>query len=201
VRSKKPKRPNVGTPMPAKRPKIAASQQTRSGMHPGLPPACRTLYVRAVALRHSVPTSGYVFADERKRLLPEYAARREADPVQFQTDIGALRKSGTQVDGLVKVPLLAFLCDCTSDSATAAIDELCREDAPQVIMVECTFIDDADAEQATKRRHVLWSKLRPTLQQYPDVIFLLIHFSNRYTAKGVLETFARGLPENVHAFI
>lgn len=179
-----------------------APKRTNNTQHPDLPAVCEKLFVKGIRLRHSVPTLGYVIAEERKRLLPEYAARRKADPEAFAKEIASLRKSKTIIDGYVKVPLLAFVCDCTSESAVETIRRLCLDSTPpQVIMVECTFIQDEDAVQAQKRKHVLWSKLCPVTQEFPLVVFLLIHFSHRYKDEGVLGKFAAGLPSNVHAFL
>lgn len=112
----------------------------------------------------------------------------------------AKRTAQSQMNVVHYAPLLAVFLDCCSDSGVAAIDDVCRGDTkPAVIMVECTYVDDADAALAVRNRHVLWSKLRPATQRNPDVTFLLVHFSTRYSIER-LKAFAVGLDPNVHAF-
>lgn len=54
------------------------------------------------------------------------------------------------------------------------------------IVVECSFVavgmGEAEAEaQACARGHVAWSQLRPVVESHPDIQFVLVHFSERYT--------------------
>ena len=158
--------------------------------HPHAPKRCLQLAVRAVPLQHSVPTNGYVVAETRRRLKPEYAGASQAE-------LDAARLAGAELDAPVHVPLLAYLCDCSSDSAVAAIRGM-REAPPQAIVVECTYIDDADAGEARRRKHVLWSRLEPVVREFPQVQFVLIHVSKRYTARrcAALRRFATTLPPN-----
>lgn len=171
-------------------------------LHPGTPAQHARFYIRGIRLKHSIPTMGYVIGEERKRLNDEFSKlQKEMSPKEFRTLLTDARKAKKEINVIKIVPILAFLCDCTSESANAAIERVCTEDEhPSIIMVECTFIDDADAKEAVSRKHVLWSKIAPTLSKYPDVTFLLIHFSQRYKDAGTLDAFAKTLPENVHAF-
>lgn len=163
------------------------------GFHPNTPTACKNLFVRAVPLKHSIPTNGYIISEERKGLKPEYEGKT-------QEELDAMRKAGVDLNRTKLVPMLAFLCDCTSESAVEMI-RLLRDAPPRVIMVECTYIDDADAEQAVSRKHVLWSCIRDATQELPNVVFLLIHFSQRYRDGTRLADWAKTLPSNVHAFL
>lgn len=198
------------------KPKSMKTELVAGKLHPGTPPAHARLMVRSVPLRHTVDTVGYLIGEKRHRLLPELAAEHaevqafqgaEADAVEmrkaFRAKIVALRKAGQPVDQEVIAPMLAFLCDGTSESTVEAVRNVCSEPAgkPLVIMCECTFISDDDAQQAVSRRHVLWSKLKPVTQEHSDVIFLLVHFSHRYRDEGVLSEFAKTLPHNVDAFL
>lgn len=176
-------------PDPAKRRKTFQPGE----FHPNTPAVCKKLFVRAVPLKHSIATNGYIISEERKGLKPEYKGKTQAD-------LDAMRKEGVDLNCTRLVPMLAFLCDCTSDSAVEMIRML-RDAPPRVIMVECTYIDDADTEQAVSRKHVLWSRIRDATQELPNVVFLLIHFSNRYHEGTRLADWAKTLPPNVHAFL
>lgn len=196
------------SPRMKKRPKMGKAKRRLipdehvGKLHPGTPAEHKRFHIRGVRLKHSVPTMGYVIGEERKRLNAEMAKlQKELDPKEFRALMIKMRKEGKDPNELRIVPILAFLCDCTSDSANEAIEKVCTEDdPPSVIMVECSFIDDADAQEAVSRKHVLWSKIAPTLAKHPEVTFLLVHFSQRYKDAGTLDAFAASLPDNVHAF-
>ena len=178
---------------PAKRAKNAEVPAVGQ-FHPEVPARCKKLHVRAITLAHSVPTQGYVVAMERRKIRLEFAGLP-------QEELDQLRKDGVELNRSVLVPQLAYLCDCTSDSAVTAIRSL-ENDMPLAIIVECTYINDRDADEASRRKHVLWSKLRPVVLAHPNVQFCLVHFSKRYTGRNREELlqFAATLPPNCYAF-
>jgi len=54
------------------------------------------------------------------------------------------------------------------------------------VVVECSFIacdmHEAEAEKhAVGRGHIAWSQLRPIVESHPEIDFILIHFSERYS--------------------
>lgn len=165
--------------------------------HPGLPAIVHDLYVRATpALRHTVPSQGYVVAQRRHRLP---AKLRGLDAVALR-QLPAEEKR----EHFMR-PLLAFVCDGDTPSTVAALDALRAdpEGPPLVVLVECTFINDAEAEEATRRRHVLYSRLRPALERLVGgeqaCHVLLVHLSRRYD-RETLTRFAATLPPDVHLF-
>ena len=162
--------------------------------HPDVPARCKNLHVRAISLAHSVPTQGYVVAMERRKIRPDFAGLP-------QEELDRMRRDGVELDRPVLVPQLAYLCDCTSDSAVEAIWSL-ENDMPLAIIVECTYIDDRDADEAARRKHVLWSKLKPAVLAHPKVQFCLVHFSKRYAGqnRAKMLQFAATLPSNCYAF-
>jgi len=50
----------------------------------------------------------------------------------------------------------------------------------KTIMIECTFILDEELEQADITQHMHWNYLKPYVEKYPDITFVLFHFSQRY---------------------
>lgn len=163
-------------------------------MHPEVPARCRELCVRAIALDHSVPTLGFVVSKSKRKLRQEFAGLP-------QTELNALRAGGAVLDAEVHDSMLAYICDCTSESAVKAIESM-RGDMPRAIIVECTYIDDRHADEAARRKHVLWSRLRPVVEMNGNVQFVLVHFSKRYAGKNrvSLIEFAAQLPHNAYAF-
>lgn len=97
-------------------------------------------------------------------------------------------------------PLLAYLCDGTSESMAQAIDTLALTGLPYVVMLECSYITQAQEVEAVARRHVCWTKIYPTLMKYPTISFVLFHFSLRTSEKD-LRKFATTLPPHIFAFL
>lgn len=135
--------------------------------------------VRVVDCSHSVPCVGYVLSSCSQRLLPEYAGL----PGKA---LGALRRAGTALTELVEVPRFAFLGDTT-------VDVFSSPSGPQilaspVVMVECTLLGlhPEDCSNAQARGHVAWPDLRPIVAANPAVLFVLIHFSQRYSDEDVV---------------
>merc|ERR1711972_256391 len=63
------------------------------------------------------------------------------------------------------------------------------------IIVECSFVavgmDEAEEQhQAMSRGHVAWSQLKPIVEAHPDIEFILVHFSERYTDDELRRFFA-----------
>jgi hypothetical protein len=168
--------------------------------HPHLPNVVHHLYVRATqALQHTIPSQGYIVAQRRHRLPAPLMA----------LDTQALRALPLDAKREYFLrPLLAFVCDGDTSSTVAALDALHAdpEGLPYVVMVECTFIDDGEAQEATHRRHVLYSGLLPALQRLVahqregmPCHVLLIHLSRRYDQYW-LTHFKAKLPPYVHLF-
>lgn len=138
------------------------------------------LHVEIFECHHSVPSRGYGFHTFRPKLKAEYAglAGRE---------IGALRKSGVEVNEVHKHPILAFMGDTTVKALESNADRGLL-DYP-VIIIECTFIHPDHRAEAASRGHTHWLDLEPYVRAHPDTTFMLIHFSLRYTDREILEFF------------
>lgn len=74
------------------------------------------------------------------------------------------------------------------------------------VVVECTFIaaagmsEEESIQEGIKRGHVSWASMRHHVEQHPAVVFVLCHFSKRYTDQEIKEHFCSAetaCPENV----
>ena len=128
-------------------------------------------------------------------------------------EIIALRKKGVEITENAKHYLFAFLGDTTHrvfDMNTELLNY-------PVIIVECTFLYDEHLPgnherfnyhlilklDAEKSKHAHWNNLRPIIEKNKQCIFVLIHFSLRYTDQQVLDFFEK-MPEkleNVVVFV
>ncbi|MBB6346536.1 MBL fold metallo-hydrolase [Nonomuraea muscovyensis] len=150
--------------------------------------------VRIVQTEHKVPSVGYGVAENRRALLPEMEELKATlDPAEFGRLIAGRRRQGIAVDRQVQRPLFAYLGDTHADALGRSRWIF---DYP-VIITECTYLDDAELERARRVGHTVWSRLRPYVQAHPDTLFVLTHFSLRYSDREVLAFFERENLTNV----
>jgi ribonuclease Z len=126
--------------------------------------------VRTVAMDHRVPCLGYSIFKKIRRLKEEYIGMPGAE-------IGRLRRQGVEVTVVShEEPLLCFMGDTTA-VALERHPELLRQHR----FIECSFIDDASRDNAVTTKHMHWEDLRPHVEAHPDTMFLLTHFSLKYS--------------------
>lgn len=144
--------------------------------------------IQAVSLYHSVPTTGYILIHSRKRLKEMYSSKSSKECAE-------LSKSGTELSESYDTPLLAYLCDTTTEIySTQKIIKILENKIPYIIC-ECTFIDATTIELAKSSKHTHWNDLKDVIKKYPDTQFILTHFSARYT-QDYITTFFNG--ENIN---
>jgi ribonuclease Z len=152
--------------------------------------------VRIVKCFHRIDCVGYsMFRRYRGKLLPQYAALPGPE-------IGRLKQQGVAVHEQIEEPVLVFLGDTTHEVFTKHT-EILQQHA--TIMVECTFLNNDDDDddkiqqshaRAQETQHMHWDNLRPIVQSHPDTLFLLIHFSLKYSCLRI-RRFFQDYP-NVH---
>jgi ribonuclease Z len=154
--------------------------------------------IRVVECVHRIDCVGYsIFRRYPGQLLPQYADLPGPD-------LGRLRSQGVVLAEQMEEPVLVFLGDTTHEVFDKHAEILQQHDT---IMVECTFFDDdvnGDDNDAKKKsharahetQHMHWDNLRPIVQSHPQTLFLLIHFSLKYSALHI-RRFFRDYP-NVH---
>lgn len=150
--------------------------------------------VRVVACHHKIPCVGYCFSSHGRSLLPELAALRPTmAPAEFGKLLAGRRKAGEPVDHEVRTPLFAFL----GDTHPRVFDENPWLFDYPVIVTECTFLDDDQAERAEQVGHTVWSRLRPVVTAHPETRFVLTHFSLRHSDADVIAFFDKENLPNV----
>ena len=69
----------------------------------------------------------------------------------------------------------------------------------EILVTECTFLDDEEEEMAQKKGHTHISAIAEALQKYGDTMKckhgVLNHFSMKYSAEHILETLQKKIPE------
>lgn len=145
--------------------------------------------VRTLSMDHRIPCLGYSIFKLQSRLKDEYKGRN---------DIRELRKSGVQVTTTEEKPLFCFLGDTTA-SVFEQYPELPRQHS--VVVVECSFIDDQSKERATITKHMHWDDLQPIVAAHPATMFVLIHFSLKYSALKLRNFFREQQYDNIHPML
>ena len=72
-------------------------------------------------------------------------------------------------------------------------------DEHNIIVIECTFMNDEDLERASVTKHMHWKYLEPIVCSRPNTLFVLTHFSLKYKALAIRRFFQRFA--NVHCML
>lgn len=134
--------------------------------------------VGVIKCHHSVPTVSYLFTEVKKKLKPEYKDLTSNEIIERKL-------SGTEITSEVEYPRFAYICDTYIKVLT---------DYPQiltypVIFIECTFLYEDEYQNAHQTQHIHWKDLKPYVKSNPQCLFVLIHFSLRYTESQIDEFF------------
>lgn len=134
-------------------------------------------FVQAIPVSHrTVPSLGYIIAEYRKKLLPQYAHLTGSQ-------LKDLKARNIDITRDISIPLVCFLGD--HDAETLEQDEIWQ--AP-VIILECTYIDAP--EEATRRGHTDISQLAKICEKrWTGQEIVVKHFSQRYTKDQIVSAF------------
>jgi len=147
--------------------------------------------VRVIKMNHRVPCIGYsIFRLQKFSLKEEYRGLPG-------TQIRDLRKQGVEINEVKEEPLICFMGDTTHEVFETHPEILKLH---KLIVIECSFIDEKDVERAQFTKHMHWFDLKPYVEANPDTIFVLIHFSLKYSSLRIRQFFCKEqetLP-NVH---
>lgn len=149
--------------------------------------------VRTLKMVHRVPCLGYSIFKIQEKLKAEY----EGMPGR---EIGNLKKAGIEVTQSQEIPFLCFLGD-TTDGVFGNHPEILEQH--KVVIVECSFVDEGSMERAKETTHMHWENLRPHVEAHHDVLFVLTHFSLKYTSLELREFFCQQQQryDNIHPML
>ena len=150
----------------------------------------RDMLVRTFRMSHSVTCNGYGFY-EKKRLLK---AKYRGLPGR---ELAALRKQKVELMEIMLKPLFVFNGDTTTETFGLNPELL----GFPVVITECSFLLDDQKKKASSSGHTVWGDLRPIVEAHPETMFVLIHFSHKYSAGEILEFFKRQELKNVHPMV
>jgi ribonuclease Z len=144
--------------------------------------------IRCLNCQHRVTCYGYSVVHQTSTLKPEFRGNL--------TSIKQLRHDGIETHDIVREPLVCILGD-TTHVVFETYPTLARNHP--MIVVECSFLVDADLDHARETQHMHWNHLAPIVQAHPQTLFCLTHFSNKYSNLFVRKFFEN--VTNVHPMI
>lgn len=139
--------------------------------------------VEGIASDHTVTCISYGLSSIKQKLKPEFSQLKGKE-------IKELKDSGVAITQEVVTPFFLYIGD-----TSAEILKDNRIEKYSTIMIECTFIDDAEEDRARQTKHIHWNHLEPYVKEHPNNVFILYHFSSRYRREFIDKFFEeKGLP-------
>ena len=135
--------------------------------------------VRTLNMDHRIPCLGYNIFRLRSRLKGDYIGLPGRE-------IQKLRKAGVEISTTEEEPYLCFMGDTTTKVFEDYPDILNQN---STVVVECSFIDEKSRHRAETTKHTHWDDLQPYIASHPGTMFVLIHFSLRYSALSLRRFF------------
>ena len=150
--------------------------------------------IETIGADHSIPTVIYGFSLIKEKLDTRYTSCTGKE-------IADLRKSGVKVTMKVVDKKFCYILDTSIKTIEMNPQFLTYP----VVIIECTFLLDDDYDLADKKKHIHWLQLRPYVESNPNTLFILTHFSMRYTDQDVKDFFdkiklATGVT-NIHVWL
>jgi ribonuclease Z len=151
----------------------------------------RDFGIRCFATHHGGTSLGYSLISVREKLKPEYMGTPGPE-------LAAMRKSGTEIQYRIEVPLVTFLGDTTHGPVFEHPDVVNAE----ILITECTFLERDHKIKAKHGRHLHvdeFARILPRLHNQHVVISHVTRRTGIRRAKRVLEKLVEPeLMKNVH---
>ena len=149
----------------------------------------RDLSVAAFRADHKVPALGFVASEVRRRLVPAWRGRAEAEVRE-----AILR--GEAVTERSARPILAF----SGDTGVGFFDSAPREALEaKVLLLECSFVDPEDVPRARHYGHLHVDDVAERAELFANEALVLTHLTLRSTPEELRAAIARRLPASLAA--
>lgn len=158
----------------------------------------KDLAIEGFPVEHSIPTMGCTLFRYKKKLKKELL---NATP----EELIAKRASGEEITIDLYEPLISFMGDCKTESLLKRPEIFDSE----VLVIECTFLDNDDESMAELKSHSHLNEIVRVLESIGDSAkcktIILNHFSMKYSEKHILSTVEKKIPaawkEKVKVFL
>lgn len=142
------------------------------------------LEIEVFACDHAIPTVSYGISIIKDKLRDELRGLDNKNIIN-------LKQTGVILTEKVKEKKLAYVCDTSIsffENNKGVLDY-------KVIFVECTYFSPGEESLAKENRHIHWKSLKKYVIDYPDITFVLFHFSQRYRDEEILDFFQKEMEE------
>lgn len=147
---------------------------------------------RTVACHHRIECLGFSIFRRKKTLKKEFVGLPGLE-------IGRLRKEGVEITTSDEEPFVCFLGD-TTKKVFERYPLLLKQH--KIVIVECSFIDDKSEQRAKETKHLHWDDLKPYVEDNPQILFVLIHFSLKYKSLELRRFFVdQSRHKNIHPML
>lgn len=140
----------------------------------------RTHVMRAHAATHRVAARAFELIEARRHLKPEFVGQ----------DVAHLRREGVEVEEEYRTPVLFY----TGDTDRGILEKNEALFKAEVLMIECSFIEDGHQDRAAKYRHIHVDDIADFAEKFENEIIVLTHFSRRYSRDQIRDGVRRRLP-------
>jgi ribonuclease Z len=145
-----------------------------------------------------VPAVSYGLYRVKTRLKPEYA-------ILPKSELGALLKNNVKITESYNEGIIFY----TGDTTIHLLHNCWKEILPKYkhVIHEVTFLGQPSLEldeSTEKKGHTHYSQLHPWICAFPEITFVCVHWSLRYSREDVLKFFDNeygGVPSNVVLWI
>ncbi len=148
----------------------------------------KDLMIEAFPVKHAIPAMGCTLYLHKHKLKDEYLRCDTAEII-------ALRKQKVEITREVFEPLVSFMGDTLGESLL----EQKHIWNSEILVTECTFLDEGEEEMANKKGHTHLSQIVQCLNEFGSEIqckkIVLNHFSMKYSEKHIQETLEKNIPE------
>lgn len=141
---------------------------------------------------HDIPTVAYGISTKKQHLKEEYYHLKGDSKALVE-----LKKNNIDITNTIYEPNIAFVWD-TSIIFFKNNIEIFKY---KVIMVECTFIYEDEYELSLEKKHIHWKSLKPIVLDNPNILFVLVHFSLRYTEYDIDKFFKEENINNIKPWL
>jgi ribonuclease Z len=143
----------------------------------------RTLQVRGHRATHRVAARAYEFLEVRHHLKKEFAGIDG-------NELARLRQDGVAVTEDAEHPILFY----TGDTDRGLLEQCRSMFQAEVLIVECSFVQDGHQERAARYRHLHFDDIADFAGRFENRVILLTHFSRRYSREQIRHEIERRCP-------
>ena len=141
------------------------------------------LFAKVFPTKHSRGSVGFTVIEKRKKIKPEYAKLTGPQIVE-------LKKQGVQIDNPLEIPIATYLGD-TQYVDFSQLEYIAKS---RILIAECTFYTDEQAERAAAGRHMHINEFAEMIGKMQNDYVVVTHSTQRISMSEIRRTLKASLP-------